>query len=216
VFNTSRQLGGALAIAVFGAFLAQPAGLAHGVRVSLAIAAAGGHHRRRHQPPPHRTDLKHEPAPDPIDGGRDPHRRERHMTTRTTADLTTIGTQTRSPSPQPGGAPTMTDTTDNQPSGAQRMIGDFAAGLVGVTDDVLFGQVWTRPDLSPKERSLITVACLTTSGNTNQLVFHLDHARRNGNTEAELIEAITHLAFYRLAQGDGRHGDRQTGLHHPT
>ena len=58
------------------------------------------------------------------------------------------------------------------------------------------GQGWTRPELSAKERSLITVACLTTSGNTDQLVFHLDYARRNGNTEAELIEAITHVAFY--------------------
>ena len=43
---------------------------------------------------------------------------------------------------------------------------------------------------------LITVACLTTSGNTEQLVFHLDYARQNGATETELIEAITHLAFY--------------------
>jgi 4-carboxymuconolactone decarboxylase len=76
------------------------------------------------------------------------------------------------------------------------MFGDFASALVGFTDDVLFGQVWTRPELSPKERSLITVACLTTSGNTEQLVFHLDYARHNGATEAELIEAITHLAFY--------------------
>ena len=90
----------------------------------------------------------------------------------------------------------MTDSTDNQRSGAQRMVGDFAPALVGFTDDVLFGQVWTRPELSPKERSLITVACVTTSGNTDQLVFHLDYARRNGATESELIEAITHLAFY--------------------
>src|SRR5213080_2435917 len=52
------------------------------------------------------------------------------------------------------------------------------------------------PRLSPKERSLVTVAALTTSGNTDQSVFHLDYARRNGNTETELIEAITHLAVY--------------------
>ena len=49
---------------------------------------------------------------------------------------------------------------------------------------------------SPKERSLVTVAALTTSGNTDQLVFHLDYAKKNGNREAELIEAIIHLAFY--------------------
>jgi 4-carboxymuconolactone decarboxylase len=67
---------------------------------------------------------------------------------------------------------------------------------VGFTDDVLFGQVWTRPQLSPKERSLITVAALTTGGNTEQLTYHLQFAKDNGATEEELIEAITHLAFY--------------------
>ncbi len=67
---------------------------------------------------------------------------------------------------------------------------------MGFTDDVLFGQVWTRPELSPKERSLITVAALTAGGNTEQLAYHLGLAQQNGATEAELIEAITHLAFY--------------------
>jgi 4-carboxymuconolactone decarboxylase len=91
----------------------------------------------------------------------------------------------------------MSDTTANQqPSGAQRLFGDFAPALVGFTDDVLFGQVWKRTELSPKERSLVTVAALTAMGNTDQLVFHLDFAKQNGNSEAELIEAITHLAFY--------------------
>ena len=61
---------------------------------------------------------------------------------------------------------------------------------------MLFGQVWTRPDLSPRDRSLVTVAALTTAGNTEQLPYHLGLARQNGATEAELIEAITHLAFY--------------------
>jgi 4-carboxymuconolactone decarboxylase len=83
-----------------------------------------------------------------------------------------------------------------EPSGAARMFGDFAPGLVGFTDDVLFGQAWTRPELSPRDRSLVTVAALTTAGNTEQLAHHLGLARRNGATEAELIEAITHLAFY--------------------
>jgi 4-carboxymuconolactone decarboxylase len=83
-----------------------------------------------------------------------------------------------------------------EPSGAQKAFGDFAPTFVGFTDDVLFGQVWTRPELSPKERSLITVAALTVGGNTEQLVFHLGLARQNGATETELTEAITHLAFY--------------------
>ena len=91
----------------------------------------------------------------------------------------------------------MSDPSENEePSSAQRLLGDFAPALVGFTDDVLFGEVWKRTELSPKERSLVTVAALTTSGNTDQLVFHLDYAKQNGNSEEELIEAITHLAFY--------------------
>ena len=83
-----------------------------------------------------------------------------------------------------------------EPSGAAKQFGGFASGLVGFTDDVLFGQVWTRPELSPRDRSLITVAALTAAGNTEQLTSHLGLARKNGVTETELIEAITHLAFY--------------------
>jgi 4-carboxymuconolactone decarboxylase len=85
---------------------------------------------------------------------------------------------------------------DKGPSGAAKMFGDFAPALVGFTDDVLFGQAWEREELSPRDRSLVTVACLVTSGNTDQLAFHLGYAKRNGVTEQELIEAITHLAFY--------------------
>jgi 4-carboxymuconolactone decarboxylase len=81
-------------------------------------------------------------------------------------------------------------------SGAAKMFGDFAPGLVAFTDDVLFSQVWTRPGLSARDRSLITVAALTTAGNTEQLTYHLGLARQNGVTETELTEAITHLAFY--------------------
>lgn len=84
----------------------------------------------------------------------------------------------------------------NEPSGAQKMFGDFAPGLVHFTDDVLFGEVWTRSELSPRDRSLVTVACLATNGNTEQLVFHLNYAKQNGVTEDELKEAVTHLAFY--------------------
>ena len=88
------------------------------------------------------------------------------------------------------------DNQDTEPSGAARMFGDFAPGLVHLTDDVLFGEVWKRPQLTPRDRSLVTVAALTTAGNTEQLTFHLQYAKDNGVTEDELIEAITHLAFY--------------------
>src|SRR4051812_25999937 len=90
----------------------------------------------------------------------------------------------------------MSDTTEREPSGAERLFGDFAPALVGFTDEVLFGDVWKRTELTTKERSLVTVAALTAMGNVDQLVFHLDFAKQNGNTEVELIEAITHLAFY--------------------
>jgi 4-carboxymuconolactone decarboxylase len=85
---------------------------------------------------------------------------------------------------------------EKEPSGAQTMFGDFAPGLVHFTDDVLFGEVWKRPQLSPRDRSLVTVAALLTGGNAEQLTFHLQYAKDNGATEEELTEVITHLAFY--------------------
>lgn len=86
--------------------------------------------------------------------------------------------------------------TDHRPSGAAKLYGDFAPALVGYTDSVLFGDVWERDQISRKERSLITVAALVAGGNAEQLVFHLAFAKENGATEEELIETITHLAFY--------------------
>ena len=83
-----------------------------------------------------------------------------------------------------------------EPSGRRSSSASLPPELVRLTDDVLFGQVWPRTELSPRERSLLTVAALTTGGNTEQLTYHLGLAKQNGVTEAELIEAITHLAFY--------------------
>src|SRR3989442_14714439 len=79
---------------------------------------------------------------------------------------------------------------------AQKMIGDFLPKMVSLTDDVLFGDVWERAELSKRDRSLVTVAALIAGGNSEQLPFHLQRAKENGVTEAELIETITHLAFY--------------------
>ena len=83
-----------------------------------------------------------------------------------------------------------------EPTTAQRVIGDFAPKLVDLTDDVLFGDVWERTELAKRDRSLITVASLITSGSFEQLSSHLRLARQNGLTETELKEAIVHLAFY--------------------
>ncbi len=82
------------------------------------------------------------------------------------------------------------------PSAAQRAIGDIAPKLAELTDTVLFGDVWARPELSPRDRSLVTVSTLVALYRTDQLGFHLRTALENGVTADELVEAITHQAFY--------------------
>src|SRR5690349_15333096 len=73
---------------------------------------------------------------------------------------------------------------------------DVAPALDELTQDVLFGDVWERPGLSKRDRSLITVATLVAPYRTNELPFHLKRALENGVTRDELVELITHLAFY--------------------
>ena len=80
-------------------------------------------------------------------------------------------------------------------SRAQQLVGDVAPKLAELTDEVLFGDVWARPGLSPRDRSLITVAALTALGRTDQLRSHLTLALDNGVTQDELAELATHLAF---------------------
>ena len=75
-------------------------------------------------------------------------------------------------------------------------IGDIAPKLADLTEDVLFGDVWERPALSKRDRSLATVSALVAMNRTEQLQFHLQRALENGVTKEELIEVITHLAFY--------------------
>ena len=84
----------------------------------------------------------------------------------------------------------------NAPSAARNAFGDIAPALADYTDKVLFGEVWERPQLSPRDRSLITVASLVALYRTNELPFHLKKALENGVSREELIEVITHLAFY--------------------
>jgi len=83
-----------------------------------------------------------------------------------------------------------------EPSAAEKLIGDFAPKLVDLTDRVLFGDVWERPQLSKRDRSLATVAALIAMNRPDQLRFHLARAVENGVKKEELIEVITHLAFY--------------------
>ncbi|HVG96771.1 MAG TPA: carboxymuconolactone decarboxylase family protein [Chloroflexota bacterium] len=90
----------------------------------------------------------------------------------------------------------MANHPSEQPSPAQAAVGDVAPKLVQLTDEVLFGDVWARPGLSPRDRSLITVAALVALYRGNELPNHLRRALANGVTRDELVELITHLAFY--------------------
>ncbi len=83
-----------------------------------------------------------------------------------------------------------------EPSTARRLYGNLAPKLVDLTDEVLFGDVWERPQLSKRDRSLITITTLIALNRVEQLPFHLDKALTNGITKEEMIEVVTHLAFY--------------------
>ena len=84
----------------------------------------------------------------------------------------------------------------DEPTAQRNPYSDIAPALGDYTDNVLFGDVWKRPGLSPRDRSLITVATLVAGYRTNELPHHLKRALDNGVTRDELIEVITHLAFY--------------------
>lgn len=83
-----------------------------------------------------------------------------------------------------------------RPRPSQAAIGDFAPKLAEITDNVLYGDIWERPELSKRDRSLATVAALIAMNRPGQLRSHLQRAWQNGLTPEELMETITHLAFY--------------------
>ncbi|MFA9414721.1 MULTISPECIES: carboxymuconolactone decarboxylase family protein [unclassified Streptococcus] len=79
----------------------------------------------------------------------------------------------------------------------REILGEFAPTFASLNDDVLFGQVWSREDaLAPKLRSIVTVSALISSGSLEQLDHYLNLAKKNGVTQEEISEIITHLAFY--------------------
>ncbi len=98
----------------------------------------------------------------------------------------TIPSSPSQPSSQQQGAP--------RPSGASQQRN--APGLAALTDDVLFGDVWTRPDLSPRDRSLVTVSVLIATGKPAQLTGHLGRALSNGVPPSEASGVLAHLAIY--------------------
>ena len=93
--------------------------------------------------------------------------------------------------------PAASDTAPaQQQSRAQQLMGATAPKLADLTDSVLYGDIWQRPELSKRDRSLVTVAALIALNRPDPLRSHLALARQNGVTEEELVETITHLAFY--------------------
>lgn len=87
----------------------------------------------------------------------------------------------------------------SEPQRAQRVqqqVAPTAPKLAELTDAVLFADLWRRPDLAPRDRSLVTIAALAAVGDADQLGFHLERGNENGLTRAQIAEALTHLAFY--------------------
>ena len=104
-----------------------------------------------------------------------------------------VGMSSTAQTQQTKEAPAMAKTGQTR---AQQLMGDVAPKLAELTDNVLFGDVWERPGLAKRDRSLVTISALIAMNRPDQLRSHLALARQNGVTEAEIVEAITHLAFY--------------------
>ena len=100
----------------------------------------------------------------------------------------------------PAAAPTLLplDKSAEQQRAArvEQQFGNVAPGIVQYTTDVLFRDLWLRPDLAPRDRSLVTVSALIARGQVAQVPFHLNKAMDNGLTQQQAAEVITHLAFY--------------------
>ncbi len=93
----------------------------------------------------------------------------------------------------PKQAPTKDDRSQSR---AQQLMGDIAPKLAELTDGVLFGDVWERPGLSKRDRSLATISALIAMNRPDQLRSHIALGRQNGLTQTEVVEVVTHLAFY--------------------
>jgi 4-carboxymuconolactone decarboxylase len=100
----------------------------------------------------------------------------------------------------PPASPNMLALNEAAEADRAKRVGDlFGAvfpGVVQYTTDVLFRDLWLRPGLAPRDRSLVTVSALVASGQVAQLTGHVNIGMNNGLTQAEIAEALTHLAFY--------------------
>jgi 4-carboxymuconolactone decarboxylase len=84
----------------------------------------------------------------------------------------------------------------NRANSVEQQFGAVAPGVVQYTTDILFRDLWLRPDLAPRDRSLVTISALIASGEVAQLSAHLNRAMDNGLAQGEAAEVLTHLAFY--------------------
>ena len=106
-----------------------------------------------------------------------------------------IGTDQLPPA-SPALLPLNKDAEAKRAAAVEQQFGNVAPGIVQYTTDVLFRDLWLRPDLVPKDRSLVTVSALIASGQSAQITYHLNRAMDNGLTREQAAEVVTHLAFY--------------------
>lgn len=85
---------------------------------------------------------------------------------------------------------------ERRAAAVEQQFGNVAPGIVQYTTDVLFRDLWLRPDLAPRDRSVVTVSALIASGQVAQITYHLNRAMDNGLTQEQAAEVVTHLAFY--------------------
>ena len=106
-----------------------------------------------------------------------------------------IGTD-QLPNASPSLLPIDAAAEEKRVSGVEQQFGNVAPGLLQYTTDILFRDLWLRPDLAPRDRSVVTVSALIAAGQVAQITYHLNRAMDNGLTQEQAGEVITQVAFY--------------------
>lgn len=100
------------------------------------------------------------------------------------------------PAAMPSPLPLDKEAEAKRATNVEQQFGNVAPGVVQYTTEVLFRDLWLRPDLAPRDRSLVTVSALIANGQVAQIAYHLNRAMDNGLTQAQAAEVVTQLAFY--------------------
>jgi 4-carboxymuconolactone decarboxylase len=100
------------------------------------------------------------------------------------------------PAASPSLLPLDRESEASRATNVEKQFGNVAPGIVQYTTDVLFRDLWLRPDLAPRDRSLVTISALIANGQVAQIPYHLNRAMDNGLTKVQAAEVVTHLAFY--------------------